>query len=82
MSTGVPSLQDLALLRLAQRIDQCFDLSGLEESLTCCLFEATIRSGKLNPRSESWLLQAHTLHHTAAIPFNQVCLCLQGSGYV
>ena len=50
MSVGVPSLQEIALYKLAQTLDKVSNLEGLEESLTCSLFEATIRAGKLNPR--------------------------------
>ena len=51
-------------------------------SLTCCLFEATIRSGKLNPRSVSWLRQAHIALHCCNFLQAGLFLPVQGLGHV
>ena len=46
---GVPLLQDLCVLRLADNIHKATTLHGLSEELVCELFEVVIKKGRLSP---------------------------------
>ena len=59
---GVPLLQDLCILRLADNIHRATTLQGLSEELVCELFEVVINKGRLTP--EVLQLFTDTEHET------------------